>query len=169
LDLENSESPQKQGRLLSSLLTGNRTKSFEREKAFMKTEKIIQENNLNDNVKIPDTFTTLEKIYNLADVPIFPVENMQGKFDVPLVVVEAMACEKPVIISDLKIFEEFANEQNSVKIEAGNMDQLFEKILDVQENKSNYIEIGKNARKFAAENFDIKKTAEKYQTVYDNI
>ena len=51
---------------------------------------------------------------------------MHGKFDVPLVVIEAMASEKPIIISDLPIFNEFANEQNSVKIESGNMDQFFE-------------------------------------------
>jgi len=130
---------------------------------------LIEENNLENYVKIPDTFTTLEKVYNLADVATFPVENMQGKFDVPLVVIEAMACEKPVIISDLPIFEEFANEQNSVKIETGNMEKFFQAVLDIKENSTRYAELGKNARIFVKENFDIKKTAEKYQAVYKNL
>lgn len=131
--------------------------------------KLIKENDLENYVKIPDTFTTLEKVYNLADVATFPVENMQGKFDVPLVVIEAMACEKPVIISDLQIFEEFANEQNSVKIETGNMEKFFQAVLDIKENSARYAELGKNARIFVKENFDIKKTAEKYQAVYKNL
>jgi len=134
---------------------------------------IFRKNNLENYlelyVKLPETFTTLEKIYNLADVVLFPVENMNGKFDVPLVVVEAMACEKPVIISDLPIFKEFANEQNSVKIEAGNMEKLFQVILDIKENPERYAEIGKNARKFVEENFDIRKIAEKYQKIYGEL
>lgn len=146
-----------------------RVKNEADQKKKKETEKIIQENNLEEYLKIPETFTTLEKLYNLADVATFPVENMQGKFDIPLVVVEAMASEKPVIISDLPIFQEFANEQNSVKIEAGNMNQLFEKILDIFENKQNYFEVGKNARRFVQENFDIKKTAEQYQAVYQEL
>lgn len=130
---------------------------------------IIKQNDLEDYVKLPETFTSLEKIYNLADVVLFPVENMKGKFDVPLVVIEAMACEKPIIISDLPISKEFANEQNSVKIEAGNMEKVFQAVLDIKENPGRYAEIGKNARKFATENFDIKKVAEKYEEIYRNL
>jgi glycosyltransferase involved in cell wall biosynthesis len=117
----------------------------------------------------PRTFNTLKKAFGVSDLVVYPVKNMSGKFDVPLAVIEAMACAKPLIISDLPIFSEFANEQNSVKIETGNMDQLFEKILDVYENKDRYVEIGKNARKYVAENFDIKKIAEKYQEIYSNL
>lgn len=130
------------------------------------TLKIIRENGLENYVKLPDTFITLEKIYNLADIATFPVENMKGKFDVPLVVIEAMACEKPIIISDLPILKEFANNQNSVKIEPANMEKFFQAVLDFKKNPTRYSELGKNARKYVLENFDIKKTAETYQAVY---
>ena len=146
-----------------------RTKNEADRKKKEETEKMIKESNLEENVFLPETFKSLEKIFNLADVVLFPVENMHGKFDVPLVVIEAMASEKPIIISDLPIFNEFANEQNSVKIESGNMDQFFEKIFDVRKNKDQYVEIGKNARRFVEDNFDIKKTAEKYQAVYESL
>jgi len=146
-----------------------RVKNDEDKKKKEETLRIIKENNLEDYVKIPDTFTTLEKVYNLANVAAFPVENMKGKFDVPLVVIEAMACEKPAIISDLPIFEEFANNQNSVKIETGNMEKFFQVVLDVKKNPARYSEIGKNARKFVEESFNIKKVAEKYQEVYNNL
>lgn len=145
-----------------------RTKNEADRKKKEETLKIIRENNLENYVKLPDTFITLEKIYNLADIATFPIENMKGKFDVPLVVIEAMACEKPVIISDLPIFNEFANNQNSVKIEAGDMEKFFQAVLDFKKNPDHYSELGKNSRKYVLENFDIKKTAEKYQAVYQN-
>ncbi|MDO8529377.1 MAG: glycosyltransferase family 4 protein [bacterium] len=109
--------------------------------------------------KMPD-------IYNLCDVSLFPARDMNGKFDVPLAVIEAMSCEKPVIISDLPILQEFANEQNSVTIKAGDIEKLSEKILDIYNNKEKYAEIGRNAGKFVEQNFDIRKVAEKYEEVY---
>ena len=100
---------------------------------------------------------------------IFPVQNMIGKFDVPLAVIEAMACEKPVIISDLPILNEFAKEENSVRIEKGNVSQLNSKILDLYNNPEKRNILGENARKYVEENFDIQKVAEQYKTVYEKI
>lgn len=147
-----------------------RVKNNKDENKRKEIDKIIKNNDLKNCLILTDrTFATMEKIYNLADVATFPVESMKGKFDVPLVVIEAMACEKIVIISDLPIFEEFANDQNSVKIETGNMEKFFQVVLDVKKNPAQYSEIKKNARKFVEENFDIKKTAEKYQAVYKRL
>ena len=147
-----------------------RTKNEADKKKKEETIRIIKENGLENYViPIEKHYTTMEKIYNLADAVAFPVENMDGKFDIPLVAIEAMACEKTVIISDLPILKEFANEQNSVTIEAGNFDNFFEAVFDVQKDKQRYVEIGKNARKYVEENFDIKKVAEKYQEVYKSL
>jgi glycosyltransferase involved in cell wall biosynthesis len=111
----------------------------------------------------------MQDIFNLCDVSIFPVRDMKGKFDVPLAVIEAMACGKPVIISGLPILQEFANGQNSVKIEAGDMENIFRAVFDVKANPEHYALTGKNARKFVEDNFDIKKVAEKYLEVYENL
>ncbi|MFA5776842.1 MAG: glycosyltransferase family 4 protein [Parcubacteria group bacterium] len=130
----------------------------------------LKNNNIFNRVSFQyDGSYEMQDIFNLCDVSIFPVQNMKGKFDVPLAIIEAMSCEKPVIISDLPILREFANDQNSVTIEAGKAKQLSEKILDVYEYKDRYVEIGKNARKYVVENFDIKKVAEKYQEIYKNL
>jgi glycosyltransferase involved in cell wall biosynthesis len=111
----------------------------------------------------------MPEIYNLCDISIFPVQNMQGKFDVPLAVIEAMACEKSVIISDLPILQEFANKDNSVKIEKGNIENLNVAILDLYNHPEKRIQIGKNARKYVLENFDIKNTAKLYKEIYNKI
>ena len=61
-----------------------------------------------NSVRFSDTFSDMPKLYNLADIITFPVSNMAGKFDVPLVIIEAYACGKPVILSDLPAFKEFS-------------------------------------------------------------
>lgn len=122
-----------------------------------------------DKVIFTDTYGDMEKIYNLSDVILFPVRNMQGKFDVPLAVIEAMACAKPVIISDIPILREFANEKNSAIIKTGDIPALQSAILDLQQNTIRREHIGQNARRYVEENFNIKAAAEKYARIYTEL
>lgn len=128
----------------------------------------LKKNNLLEKVAFHDDCKyQMVDIYNLCDISIFPVQDMKGKFDVPLAVIEAMACEKPVIISDLEILQEFAKENNSVKIEKGNVESLVKEIINLYEFKEEREKIGKEARKYVELNFDIKKVAEMYQEIYE--
>jgi len=111
----------------------------------------------------------MEDIYNLADVSLFPVRNMHGKFDVPLVVVEAMACEKPVIVSDIPILEEFTDQKNSVKIPKGDVSALTEAIIDFHSNSEKGAILGKQARAYVEQNFDIKNVSGQYAEIYNSI
>ncbi|MFA4817364.1 MAG: glycosyltransferase family 4 protein [Parcubacteria group bacterium] len=122
-----------------------------------------------DAVIFINTFSEMPKLYNLSDAIIFPVREMHGKFDVPLAVIEPMACEKPVIVSDLPILAEFAKPEHSVIIEKGNVTQLKDAILDLRRNPERCIFIGKNGRKFIGENFDIKKAAQNYREIYNGL
>lgn len=105
-------------------------------------------------------------VYNLCDVSLFPVENMKGKFDIPLAVVEAMACEKPMILSDLPILKELTSPASSVIIPRGDAQALSEAILDLYNNPEKREQMGKEARKFVQERFDIRDIAAIYQKIY---
>lgn len=132
--------------------------------------KKLEQNNLLERVIFHDDGKfKMADLYNLCDISLFPVQNMRGKFDVPLSVIEMMACEKPVIISDLPILQEFAKPEHSVIIEKGNIEQLKNSILDLHNNPEKRMMLGKNARKFVEENFDIKKIAEEYKKIYNEL
>ena len=137
-----------------------------------KKEKVIKKlkkHNLLSKVAFIDTVPDMAKLYNSSDVILFPARDMKGKFDVPLAVIEAMACEKPVIISNIPILREFTNGQNSVIIKSGDAEKLSNAILDLYQNKTRCETIGKTARKYAEENFDIKKIAGEYRKVYEGL
>jgi glycosyltransferase involved in cell wall biosynthesis len=129
----------------------------------------LKEKGLADLARFPDTFTTLEKLFNTSDLVIFPVRDMKGKFDVPLVVIEAMACAKPVVISDLPILREFSSNENSVIIKSGDIKQLLEAILGLRQNKEKRESVGRKARIFAQDYFNIKKIAEQYKNIYNSL
>lgn len=142
------------------------------EKDAIKKARVIEtlkEAGILNKVIFTDTFSDMPKIYNLSDVVIFPAQNMTGKFDVPLAVIEAMACAKPVVISNLPILQEFSSNENSVTIDPTSQAELVSAITDLFENKEKCDKLGKSARQYVQANFDIKQIAQKYQQAYTKL
>lgn len=140
--------------------------------AIAKKEEVVKklaENKVSDRVIFIDIFSDMAKLYNLSDIIIFPVRNMHGKFDVPLAAVEPMACERPIIVSDLPILKEFATEKNSITVRAGNTQELATAIFDLQDHPEKRKALGEEGRKFCQENLDIKKVAGVYAQIYEKL
>jgi glycosyltransferase involved in cell wall biosynthesis len=108
----------------------------------------------------------MQDIYNLCDVSIFPARTMAGKFDIPLAVIEAMSCGKPVIASNLDRLKHFLNESNSILIDPGDREALKDKILYLYKNTETRKELGEKGMKFVRDNFDIIKVVKEYEEVY---
>lgn len=132
--------------------------------AKLKKENILDKVSFHD-----DGVYKMSDLYNLSDISIFPVSNMKGKFDIPLVVIEAMACAKPVILSDLPILKEFSSEANSVSIEKDSAPALTQAIIDLYNDKEKRLSLGKNALEYAHKNFNIYVAAQKYQELYNKL
>jgi glycosyltransferase involved in cell wall biosynthesis len=142
-------------------------KDAAKKKEIIKKLKIA---NILDRVAfIDDGSYTMEEIYNLANVSIFPARTMAGKFDIPLAVIEAMACGKPVIASSLDRLRYFLNDNNSILIEPGSREALKEKILYLHKNPEARKELGEKGMQFVRENFDILKVAKEYERVYHSL
>jgi len=111
----------------------------------------------------------MSDVYNLHDLEIYPIYNMNGKFDVPLVIPEAMACKKAVILSDLPLLREFANHNNAVIIKSKNTEELTEAILDLYNNSEKQAEIATNGMRFVRRKFNIEFIAEEYNDLYNSL
>lgn len=111
----------------------------------------------------------MSDIYNLCDISLFPVRNMQGKFDIPLAVIEAMSCEKPVIISDIPILKEFSNKNNSIQVRAGNIEDITSAVLSLYNNKEKSKYLSTYARMYVKKNFNLEKSAQEYSKIYKSL
>jgi glycosyltransferase involved in cell wall biosynthesis len=122
-----------------------------------------------DRVRFSDTFKDMPKLYNLTDIVLFPVENMRGKFDIPLVIIEAYACGKPVIVTDLPIFKEFVSESIATIVPAGNSGDLWNAIKGLISDEGKLKAQGKSARAFVEQYFDLRNTAREYEKLYQSL
>lgn len=120
-------------------------------------------------VSFSDTISDMPALYNTSDIVIFPVSNLNGKFDVPLVIIEAYACGKPVILTDLPQFREFANEQICVTIPKDSGTKLIESVAYLKENIALRENIGHQARLFVEQHFDLRNTTKAYEAIYESL
>lgn len=132
-------------------------------------QKLFAEAGLLDYVAFSDTISDMSGLYSTADVVIFPVENLKGKFDVPLVIIEAYACGKPVILSDLPQFSEFTNKDICVTIPKDSGEKLIESLAYLKQNEAERIRLGENARRFVKDHFNLKNTAKQYEEIYSSL
>ncbi len=122
-----------------------------------------------DSIRFSDTVSDVENLYNIADIITFPVADMHGKFDVPLVILEAYASGRPVILSDLPLFREFSNPHISATIPRGDGDALWRKIDEIQKNEEIRYDFARSAREFVKNNYDLSQTAKEYKELYKKI
>ncbi|GIW22340.1 MAG: glycosyltransferase WbuB [Candidatus Sericytochromatia bacterium] len=94
------------------------------------------------------------KYYSVIDIFVFPRINSKTSQDVtPLKPLEAMACEKVVLASNLKAMNEFIIDgYNGILFESENIDDLTKKLYQVITNIDNYNEMRLNAREYVLKN-----------------
>lgn len=122
------------------------------------------------NIVFVDFCPEMAKLYNAVDIQIFPVKKMAGKFDIPFVLIEQMACKKPIIVSDLDVLKEFVQDQkNGMVVKKDSPSQLANAILALFQDRQLLEQLGNSAFKYVHENFNIKKNIKKYDEIYENL
>jgi glycosyltransferase involved in cell wall biosynthesis len=129
----------------------------------------FEEAGLGDLFHCSDTFADVLGLYNLADVIAFPVGDMKGKFDIPLVVIEAYACGKPVILSDIPLFKEFSDDAISITIPCGDGNAFLNAVERFESDRESVKTMGLAARVYVEREFDLKDTAKRYANAYENL
>lgn len=85
-------------------------------------------------------------------------------------VLEAMAMEKPVVVSDIPAFKSFVIENyNGIFFESENVAKLAENLIFLIENESLRKELGKNARKTIIERFTLDRMIDDTEKLYKEL
>jgi len=130
-----------------------------------KYEKMAEDLGIGEKVifagKVPDD--DLPKYYNLADIFVLPSISRSEAFG--LVVLEAMACAKPVIVSDLPGPRTLVSD-NGLKVKIGDVNHLSDRLLMLLRNKELAQKFGANGREKVLEQYNWPKVVEKLVKVY---
>ena len=134
-------------------------------------KKLITESNTEEHFRLLDfvSYDELPNIYNISDVfilPSYPTLTWQEQFG--MVLIEAMACGKPVISTYSGSIPEVVGDAGLL-ISPGNFFQLADTILYIMDNKELGVRLGEKGRERVVMNFDAKKNALKFYNIYKDI
>lgn len=126
--------------------------------------------NLRNNIVFLDRIDFMPELINSSDIVILPIISPFFKMEIPMVLLESLALEKPIIISDIPPLNEiFLNKNVGVKVKVDDSEDLFNSIIKLIKDKSLRKRMGKEGRGLVEKEFDIIKIAEKYKQVYDEL
>jgi len=86
-----------------------------------------------------------------------------------LVIGEAMACELPVISSDVGMAKELLGKSRGIVLKKETVDELTEEIDYLLNNKAKCKEMGKKGRKFIVKNYGWEKVVKKIEDLYKSL
>ena len=108
----------------------------------------------------------LIKFYNLTD--IFVLSSISRSEAFGLVLLEAMACGKPIIVSNLPGPRTLVKEgENGFKVKPGDADDLAKKIGLILKDRQLIKKMGENALKLVREKYNWKEIVQKLEKIYD--
>jgi len=111
-------------------------------------------------------FNEINNYYNMIDVLV----NISEYESFGVSVIEAMACEKPVIVTNVGGLKHIVKDETlGFKVEARNEEQTVAAIEALIKDKVRYKEIAENSRKHVMENYSWKVNLEQMMTIYTNL
>ncbi|MAG47639.1 hypothetical protein CL617_03460 [archaeon] len=107
----------------------------------------------------------IRQLISNADFVFYPRVNTEKKHEIPMILLECMAMEKPIIIWDIPPFNEIIDNEG---IKVKSFIESKEAIIKLIENKKLRESYGKLSRKKVIKDFNIKDTTKEYEKLYKN-
>lgn len=130
-------------------------------------QKIVQTERLESEVLFQEKADRIEEYYQMADLFVLP-SYREG---LPNVLLEAMACAMPVLISRLPGVADITVQDGKTGLlfTPGNITELSGRILEVLTDSSLAGSLGDAGRKSVEQHYDIRDIAEKYASLYRSL
>lgn len=111
----------------------------------------------------------MQELIRMCDLVIFPAKSLYAKMDIPLVLIESLFEQKPIVISDIPPLNEIMKAEAGIKIKPGDSNALGKAIIKLIKSESLRREMGSVGRSIVKEHFDIRKIVESYEEIYEHI
>ncbi len=106
--------------------------------------------------------------YNASDIVVLPYRHALGGIATPLVLLEAMACGKAIITTDLPHLREICTD-SAVYVKPNSPKSIVEAIRKLQSDPEMIELLGKRARERAVKYYDQEKMFFEYRKLYETV
>lgn len=135
-----------------------------------KFRKKINECGMGDSVLFYRTVDDMPALLNSCDLIFFPsYGQLRGILEIPLVLLEAAALEKPVVYSFARPLDELKMHSIGVCLEDYSPESYGRTIADLLKNRDKSRQVGIFSRRGVSENFNLDNTALEFDKIYERL
>ncbi len=120
------------------------------------------------NIEWENVIENMEDFLKDTKLVILPARVMWGKFDYPLVLLEALSCASLVLVSPVGSLSELTQYKGVLSPVENTADSFIEKVKEILSEKS-YNNLSRLARESALKHFSIEKVAKQYEEIYGEL
>lgn len=128
------------------------------------TESLVRQEGLEEQVLLPGPLYDNSKLECYVDSDIYVLPSRYETF--PMGLLEAYACGKPVIASNINGLRELVTEKNGLLVEFGDEAHLANCLKWMLTHQDKALEMGRAGRCLVEEGFTIKTTVDKLEKTY---
>lgn len=139
-------------------------KSEEDREEDIKTK--VNRQGFTDKIIFLRTFPNMYELINLCDISILPLISTIEKVDIPLVLLESLALEKPIVISNVEPLTEIMKSEVGLVVEPRDSKSLSKALIRLLSDHKLRQKMGKNGRQMIKDHFTADKTAFEYSKLY---
>jgi len=138
----------------------NKTKEITNNKQILKNK--VKEQNLKNVIFVKKS--NMPRLINTSSLVIFPVKKITSTLDIPMILLEALALKKPILVSKNPILQEILTHKAGHSLEIEKFPEMIKNITQKEINQ-----LSKNCRKVIKENFNKDIMIKKYQEIYNEL
>src|SRR3989344_2870352 len=109
----------------------------------------------------------IKDVISISDIVAYPAIDTYEKHEIPMILLESMSMKKPIIVWNIEPINEIIKGNEGVKVR--NYFDMKKAILKFYNDKNLLNKFGELARKRVVNDFNIIKTSEEYERLYDNV
>lgn len=130
---------------------------------------ILQREQIQDRVIFLEQVENMAQLIALSDIHIFPARKMYYKADLPMILLESLAMETPIIIPDIPPLNEIMKDDVGEVVPVGNLSLFVKAIQQLLKNKSLRLAKGKKGREMVIREFGLNNFILQYNTLYNKL
>lgn len=130
---------------------------------------MVSQAGLDGRVSFFNEISDMEALVAAASLVVLPADSLYAKMDIPLVLLEALREEVPVVVSDHGPLAELVAEPVGVAAPEGNANAFANAVVELLNNPEQRREMGRRGREMVLEKYNPDSISARYEQLYDEL
>jgi len=122
-----------------------------------------------DRVKFVNVAPDMPRLIGAADIAVLPAESLYAKMDIPLVLLEAMSQQVPLVVANTAPLEELVSLGAAIGVSPGDATALASATISLLRDSKRGRDLGAAGARAVREQFSSDRMAREVEEIYDEL